>query len=484
MVAELSRVGPYAVLRPLGAGGMAETFVAERRGPGAFVQRVCLKRIRTDMAKDPELVRQFMAEAAIAARLRHATIASVLDFGEDGGVLYMAIELIDGVDLRELIHHAPAGLPSTLLVYIAVELCTALDVAHGSSVVHRDVSPSNVLISTEGEVKLADFGIARAETTPSHTRTGIVRGKVPYMAPEYARTGRFDARADLFSLGVLLHECAYGDRPFDGATDLETLERATRGERCPLRERDEPVPAGFESILSHLLHPEPDQRFATASAALEALLSLPSDPRARRELGARVSGLRPAHNQDPSFASTSLAAVSPLAGSNQVTRTLESSELAVPRRKLGPVVAVIAAALALGVALVLWTRTLDASKTRSAAPLGAPATAAPDAPAPAPLAQPANEPVLRPVAAERARAADVGDDRIAGPAQDSSRLARLEVVVVPFGDVYVNERLITGSPPTVKLPAGTYEIRAEPSTGTVRRRVELHAGERKRIEIR
>src|SRR5688572_5910938 len=115
MVASLSRVGPYSVLRPLGAGGMAETFVAERRGPGAFVQRVCLKRIRTDMATDPELVRQFMAEAAIAARLRHASIASVLDFGEDEGVLYMAIELIDGVDLRELVRAAPNGLPAAIV---------------------------------------------------------------------------------------------------------------------------------------------------------------------------------------------------------------------------------------------------------------------------------------------------------------------------------------------------------------------------------
>lgn len=483
----LSRIGPYSVLRPLGAGGMAETFVAERRGPGAFVQRVCLKRIRTDMASDPELVRQFMAEAAIAARLRHATIASVLDFGEDQSVLYMAIELIDGVDLRELIKHAHAGLPSSLVVYIAVELCTALDVAHGNSVVHRDVSPSNVLVSTEGEVKLADFGIARAETTPSHTRTGIVRGKVPYMAPEYARTGRFDARADLFSLGVLLHECAYGERPFDGATDLETLERATRGERTPMPARDEPLPEGFENILTHLLHPDPDQRFAKASAALEALLSLPSDPRARRELGIRVSALRPAHSDDdPSYASTSLARVSPVANSHQTTRTLESAELAVPRRKTGPIIALAAAALAVSVAFAMWMRAPDASARPSdgaaaAAPIATKPAVAPQSPLPP--AAPA-EPVLRPVGAEPAPAADATSAPAADKGGKQARLARLVVVVMPWGEVYVDDVRITGKPPTAMLPAGTYDVRAEPPTGTVRRRVELRAGEHKVVEFR
>src|SRR4029077_10979851 len=109
--------------------------------------------------------------------------------------------------------------------------------ASQAAVVHRDVSPSNVLVSTEGEVKLTDFGIARSLSGPQHTQTGVVKGKVPYLAPEYARSGRFDRRCDLFSLGVLLYEAACGERPHDGATDLEPLERASSGRRRPLAER-------------------------------------------------------------------------------------------------------------------------------------------------------------------------------------------------------------------------------------------------------
>lgn len=496
-----ARIGPYAIVRPLGAGGMAETFVAERRGPGAFVQRVCLKRIRADQASDPELVRQFMAEAALAARLRHATIASVLDFGEDRGVLYMALELIDGVDLRELIRRTPEGLPSAVVVYIAVELCTALDVAHGAEgggIVHRDVSPSNVLVSTEGEVKLADFGIARAELAPSHTRTGIVRGKVPYMAPEYARTARLDARADLFSLGVLLHECAYGVRPFDGATDLETLERATRGERITPPARGEPLPDGFEAILSHLLAPDPGERFAGAGAALEALLSLPSDPRARRELGSRVSAARPAVESTPTDPFATTASERASIASDATTRTLESAAglSSLPRRKRGPLLALGAAACAAGVALALgWSRPAEpAAATGSSEPSASPSLpSTPGAAPPAPLARTpepphaasTEAPVLRPLALEPATAphAEAPAPDAGAPAPSRAR-ARLEVVVVPWGRVFVNDQALGAAPVSLQLRAGTHHVRAESPNGVTRKRIELRPGERRRLEFR
>ena len=485
MVAPLSRIGPYAVLKPLGAGGMAETFVAERRGPGAFVQRVCLKRIRADLANDPELARQFMAEAAIAARLRHANIASVLDFGEDQGVLYMAIELIDGVDLRELIHGAPSGLPAALAIHIGVELCTALDVAHGApsgAVIHRDVSPSNVLVSTEGEVKLADFGIARTEATPSHTRTGIVRGKVPYMAPEYARTGRFDARADLFSLGVLLHECAYGMRPFDGATDLETLERATRGERWPVPERAEPLPDGFTAVLDHLLAAEPDQRFGSAGAALEALLSLPNDPRASRELGVRVAALRGPASHDDSFASTELAARA--SDADVATRTLVSApQPELPRRR-GPLLALLGAAAALALLGALWLGKSAPSVADFALEPTEPPPPALVAAAPPAQSAPQADPVLRPSGAHApaGAATDAGGADPAASAQPAD-LATLKVDIHPHGLVFVNDRQPVESPATLKLAPGTYTVRAEGPSGTQKRKVELRAGQRKRLRF-
>lgn len=275
---------------------MAETYLAIRRGPGDFVQHVCLKRIRPDLEQDPEFVRQFMTEAAIAARLRHTAITQVLDFGRDGNDYYLALELVDGLDLRQLLDAGSGCLSAELTWYVAVEIATALDFAHRASgsaeeaaVVHRDVSASNVLISVEGEVKLTDFGIARSLGGQRHTRTGIVKGKVPYMAPEYARTGRFDPRCDLFGLGVLLYECLCGERPHDGATELETLELASQGSHVALEQRVPAVSQAFARIVEQLLAPDPELRFQSAAGLLEALLALPSPQRARRSLGALVA---------------------------------------------------------------------------------------------------------------------------------------------------------------------------------------------------
>ena len=294
-----SRIGPYGVLSRLGAGGMAETYVALRRGPGGFEQRVCLKRIRSELDQDPEFVRQFLSEATLAATLRHANIAQVLDFGRDGDDYYLALELIDGLDLRELIERAGTGLDPRLALHIAIEVCTALDFAHRGSapggaqgIVHRDISPSNVLVSTEGEVKLADFGIARPLQGPKYTRTGIIKGKTAYMAPEYARSAEFDVRCDLFSLGVTLYECLAGVRPYDGNTDLEVFERAARGEHVPLGELAPTAPRELVAAVERLIAPDPAARFATASALLDVLVRLAADGAARRDLGALVRQLR------------------------------------------------------------------------------------------------------------------------------------------------------------------------------------------------
>jgi serine/threonine protein kinase len=473
------RVGPYTLIRPLGSGGMAETFVAERRGPGEFVQRVCLKRVRRDLAGSDELVRQFMSEAAIAARLRHASIAQVLDFGEHAGELYMAIELIDGLDLRQLLRHSHSGLPATQVTLIAVELCTALAFAHGASdgpVVHRDVSPSNVLVSTEGEIKLADFGIARPLDQPSHTSTGIVRGKVPYMAPEYARTARLDPRADLFSLGVLLYECACGERPFQGVTDIETLELAARGEHVPLHARVPTLPAQLAEIIEQLIEAEPELRFGSASAALEALLSLPSDPRARRELAARVIVARDAAARERPRSALPLrpqsVARTPSAPAPSSIETRLSLDTPGPSRarKLGPRVALATALLVAAVAVAF-----AAHRARSPAPqpAAAGATQQPAPRHPAPIDSSAV--VLRPAPPPANAAPAAHAPNAAQPA--ASKLTSLEVIVYPYGEVTIDDRHAGPSPFKVQLAPGVHTIRAKTSQGVLlRRRVTLRAG--------
>jgi hypothetical protein len=292
------RFGPYELERRLGAGGMAETFVAVRRGPGQFEQRVCLKRILPGLERDPELVRLFLEEARVAARLRHANIVQVIDFGEHEGTPYLVLELIDGVDLRGLMRGVAARgdtIGAGIVSFLAHELATALSVAHGGQsgerVVHRDVSPSNVLLSTAGEVKLSDFGIARALRSSAGTRTGVIKGKVPYMAPEYALRGEVDGRVDLFALGVVLYEVLTGVRPYQGKNDVETLHLAMAGTHVPLLERRPTTPPELAVAVERLLAPRPEARFQSAEALLDALVDVAPPPTARRILGGLVQSV-------------------------------------------------------------------------------------------------------------------------------------------------------------------------------------------------
>lgn len=291
-------VGPYELIERLGAGGMAETFIGLRRGPAGFEQKVCVKRILPAFEGDAVFVRQFLQEARVSAGLRHTNIAQVLDFGLSEGSHYLALELIDGMDLARLLkilHERGDTLTSGLVSLLAFELGTALLYAHehaSGAVLHRDISPSNVLVSRAGEIKLTDFGIAKAASTSNHdapqTTTGTIKGKVPYMAAEYALSGRFEPRSDLFALGVLLYESLAGRRPFIGNTDLDTLHRIMKGDHPPLASLCPTAPPALVVAIEKLLVPEPEARFPNAAALLDALIEVAPPPTARRILGQLV----------------------------------------------------------------------------------------------------------------------------------------------------------------------------------------------------
>lgn len=493
------RIGPYEILGRLGVGGMAEAYLAVRRGPGGFVQRACIKRIRPDLGQDPEFVRQFMAEASLAARLRHAAITQVLDFGQDGNHYYLALELVEGLDLRELLEAVGGSLSPELTLYCAIELATALDFAHRgggvpgeSAIVHRDVSPSNVLVSLEGEVKLTDFGIARSLGGPRHTRTGIVRGKIPYMAPEYARTGRFDARCDLFGLGALLYECSCGERPHEGATELETLELAASGSHIALQARAPSVPEAFASIVERLLAPDPDQRFPSASALLESLLALPAPQRARRTLRTLVAekklqkthaessapalALGPTQLMSQPVATPNLAPPTETRSAQDADGTLSGS---IPglRPHRGPL-------FLLTVALLLAAGVLAAAALRIAERRGASASRPPsEASQQKPSSKP-NEP--------SEHADQPAASPSAGPAphprrpqpSTSQRNASLEVVVLPYGDVTVDGKHVGVAPVTLTLEPGEHAIEAKNRDGTVQKHISLTAGEHRQLILR
>ncbi|MGF1469204.1 MAG: protein kinase [Sandaracinaceae bacterium] len=284
------RVGPYELVQRLGVGGMAETFVALRRGPAGFEQRVCVKRVLPDLATDEGFVRLFVDEARLAGRLSHSNIVRALDFGEEAGCYYMALELVEGSDLRAMLaerrREGRRGLSDPEADLVARELARALDYAHRLAidgapvgVIHRDVSPANVLVSEAGEVKLTDFGIAKATIHYHVTRTGVVKGKLPYMSPEQARGDALDPRSDLFSLGVLLHEALEGDRPFDGANDALTLANILEGRRRSRRRI-----SSLDPVLDRLLAPDPADRFDAAADLLDALGPPVATEAARRSL--------------------------------------------------------------------------------------------------------------------------------------------------------------------------------------------------------
>jgi eukaryotic-like serine/threonine-protein kinase len=300
---ELARVGPYELLRPLGAGGMAETFVAVRRGPARFEQRVCLKRILPGRAADPRFVELFLDEARLLAKLRNAAIVQVYDFGETAGTYYMALELVDGMDLEALLNALRSRgkrLPTALALYVAGQILSALHYADSLVIdgeplqlVHRDISPSNVLLSVQGEVKLTDFGIAKARGRQHKTQTGHTKGKVAYMSPEQVRGEELDSRSDLFALGVVLYEMLSNVHPFDAPTDLALLNNILAGKHRQIVELLPELPSSVAELVQRLLSVDRNARPANPGDAL-LMVSVFDQPFAlQRQLAQLVSEVRP-----------------------------------------------------------------------------------------------------------------------------------------------------------------------------------------------
>jgi serine/threonine protein kinase len=297
-VAISSQIGPYELLRPLGAGGMAETFIALRRGPAGFVQRVCLKRVLPAYAAEPQFVQMFLDEARLLAQLRNANITQVYDFGQAAGTYYMAIELVEGLDLEALLRALEAAgerMPVSLCCFILAQLFSALSYVHTLSadgqpmgLVHRDISPSNVLVSTHGEVKLTDFGIAKSRQRVHRTKTGHTRGKLAYMSPEQLHAHEVDARADLFAMGVVAFELLTGQHPFESTTDIGVVHNIATGTRPALADLAPGLPPSLTGLVDRLLQTERARRPASAEQALELLPHDYPPYLAKRELAALV----------------------------------------------------------------------------------------------------------------------------------------------------------------------------------------------------
>lgn len=277
---------------------MGETWLGVQHGAGGFEQRVCLKFIHDAFRDTDGAGELFMREAAIAASLRHSNIVGVID--ADASCGYMALELVDGIDLRSLLREVPGQrLPPPVVSWIAIELCKALQHAHThtrgnafAGVVHRDISPGNVLISRSGEVKLADFGVAKAIRATGDV-VSAVRGKLSYMCPEQMSGRNADARSDLFSLGVLLYEMLTGERPFDGQSDADTVRRVMHGLYEPLAPLATGAPPELIAVVERLLQTDPDQRLQSAADVIDALAERTPPATIIFELAGLVQRTRP-----------------------------------------------------------------------------------------------------------------------------------------------------------------------------------------------
>ena len=266
----------YELVERIAVGGMAEVFRAKAYGPHGFEKVLAIKRILPALAQDPTFERRFITEAKVAVSLSHANIVQVFDFSRFGQSLYIVMELVDGCDLSRALQFAReqgAVLPLEAAMHVAVELLKGLEYAHKRGVVHRDLSPSNILLSRAGEVKIADFGIARMGGSEA-TRTVKIMGKWRYMSPEQARGDELDARSDVFSAGVVLYELFTGQRLFAGSSAEEIVYNIETMEFPRLSEVRTDLPPEIDAALLAALERDRDRRRMTAAALLEAILEI------------------------------------------------------------------------------------------------------------------------------------------------------------------------------------------------------------------
>lgn len=274
-------LGPYRIERRLAAGGMAEVFVARRYGPHGFQKRVALKQILPQHARDPEFVGMFVDEARLAAKLEHPSIVQVFDFGEHDGALFMAMEMVDGTTVGRLLRTVSSRretVPLGPALHIAYEAAAALAYAHSLrdeagnplSIVHRDVSPANLLIDQSGRVKLTDFGIARCKATASRTDDGHIRGKLGYMSPEQVVGDTVDHKSDVFTLGVVLAELLIAQPLFGLGSDLDVLLQIRNVDLTALRRAGRHIPKDVTRLITWALERDRNDR-PTARAFEHAL---------------------------------------------------------------------------------------------------------------------------------------------------------------------------------------------------------------------
>lgn len=481
------RCGPYLLEERIAQGGMGEVFRAVFAGPNGFRRTVAVKQMFQHLGNEPGFVEMFTREARIAAELSHPNVCQILELGLDEGRHYIAMEYLDGHSLARIAARANAKgatLPPAWACHVVARAADGLGYAHEKrtpdgapmGIVHRDVSPENIVVTFEGQVKVVDFGIARAVGMSRHTTTGTVRGKVAYMSPEQLQALELDARSDIFSLGIVLYELLAGRPLFKTASDFQTMSNVMQAAIVP--------PAGLPPALEDVL-----------ARALER--SLPARLSSARELAAKLDDV--ALSLGPRLDAPAVGAFvrALFEGADPAEQVKEATVATTPERKRTRAVAppqgrsfaapVIAGLLVLASGAVAWWTLRPVS-------IGAPVAAAPPAvvqpapppepvgerekqpepPAPAPAAAP---PPARPApvrSSPRVAAARKAQPPEPAPVREVEGSGRLTVDVVPWADVFLGSRKL-GTTPLVEVvvPAGRQRLHMVNAAAGIDRWVEV-----------
>src|SRR6185503_14061545 len=266
----------YRVVEKLESGGMAEVFLAESEGLQGFRKQVAIKRVLPHLSEKKKFIAMFLDEARLSAQLSHSNCVQVFDIGVGDNAYFIVMEYVDGANLKavaEMMKKVGQAFPIPVAVYLAIEICKGLAYAHelkdpstqqAMNIVHRDMSPPNVLLTKYGEVKIVDFGLAKANSQLEKSEPGIIKGKFSYLSPEAAMGQDVDPRTDIFAVGIILWELLAGQRLFLGETDFQTVKKVQQAVVPPISSINRAVTPDLERIIAKALARDPAQRYVTA----------------------------------------------------------------------------------------------------------------------------------------------------------------------------------------------------------------------------
>ncbi len=485
-------LGRYLLGERLATGGMGEVFLAVQLGLGDFEKPLALKLLLPHLSEEPQAVEMFLHEANLAARMNHPNVVHIFDVGIEAGRYYIAMELVRGVTLSKLLQALAAkkrALPPELVTYIAHGLLDGLHHAHELvgrdgeplDIVHRDISPQNILLSLDGEVKLADFGIAKARDTVGHTRPGHLKGKMEYLAPEQFDGQAADRRADVYSAAVTLFHMATLRSPFHRETDAAIMKAVMTEPLPPVRATRLDLPQALDSALAAATHREPQLRTATALALRDAIPVLhdADAPKLLGKLMAEVCG-------DAMLKLDAQTAYTAHLRAN-FTQTHSETMDGHPLRRWPVIGGLAVLLLVAGAGLGAWRGGWLAQAPALPLPAAEPPLAAAPAPAvtePPPASGEPLAPPRTPAPAEQKPAARAAPH--VAPKKHERGVGYLTVDAVPWATVFVRGQKI-GDTPIHAYPLDEGEVAVvlkNPETGrTVTRRVRVVASKQARLKV-